>query len=187
MSATDTSQTGSQLHHPPGGTTAKMGRAERIAYPESPRYRRIRSLSVLMDQSIVLPSGFRIGLDPILGLVPGVGEAVTTVISCYLVYQSALLGLPKRVLMRMVGNIALESLAGSVPIIGDLFDAVWKANMRNVRLLEQNYHPALPERSPRKIALLMSGVAAGLILIMGTAFYLVAKVILGAANLLFGF
>jgi hypothetical protein len=135
-----------------------------------------------MDQSIVLPSGFRIGLDPILGLVPGLGEVVTSTISCYLVYQSALLGLPKRVLMRMVGNVALESLAGSVPILGDLFDAVWKSNMRNLRLLEEHYHPALAERSSRKIALWMAAIFGLLVLVMGTAFYIAAQILLAIAS-----
>jgi hypothetical protein len=135
-----------------------------------------------MDQSIVLPSGFRIGLDPILGLLPGVGDAVTSLISCYLVYESARLGLPRRVLGRMLGNIALESLAGSFPVLGDIFDAFWKSNMRNLRLLEQHYHPGLPERSGRQIGLWIWGVALALLVLLGTGFYLMAKFILTIAN-----
>jgi hypothetical protein len=161
-------------------------RAERIVYPENPRYRRIRSLSVLMDQSIVLPTGYRIGLDPLLGLLPGVGDAVSTTISCYVVYEALLLGLPKRVVMRMISNVILDGLAGSVPVIGDIFDATWKANMRNLRLVEKHYHPTMPQRSPRMIMFLMIAVAALIILTTGTLFYLMAKLILSLASGLFG-
>lgn len=140
-----------------------------------------------MDQCIVLPSGYRIGLDPILGLVPGLGDVVTSLVSCYLVYECALLGLPKRILFRMLGNIAVESLAGSFPVIGDLFDVFWKSNMRNLRLLDQHYHPALPERSARRMALWMAAFAAGLLLMMGATFYLIAKMLLFLASYLVPF
>lgn len=162
-------------------------RAQRIVYPENPRYRRIRSLSVLMDQSIVLPSGYRIGLDPLLGLVPGAGDVITALISLYLVYQSALLGLPKRVLARMLGNIALESLAGTFPVLGDIFDAVWKANMRNLRLLDQHYHAGMPERAGHQIALWMLAVTGLFVLVVGTVFYLVARLVLSLLGGVLGF
>lgn len=161
-------------------------RAQRIVYPENPRYRRIRSLSVLMDQSIVLPNGYRIGLDPILGLVPGLGDVVGTLISSYLVYESARLGVRTKVLARMVGNIALEMLAGAFPILGDLFDAFWKANMRNLRLLEEHYHPSLRERSARQIMGWMIVVASVLVISAGTLFYFVAQFTLAVFRALFG-
>jgi len=159
----------------------------KIVYPESPRYRRIRALSILMDQSIVLPSGFRIGLDPLLGLLPGVGDALSALISCYLVYQSALLGLKKRVLLLMIGNIALDTLVGSFPVLGDLFDAVWKANMRNLRLLDKHYSPATPERSATQLAAWMLGVAALMMLATGAVFYLIAQLLISVAGAIFPF
>lgn len=167
-----------QVHHRATGTDADAQRAERIVYPENRRYRRIRSVSMLMDQSILLPNGYRIGLDPLLGLVPGVGDVVTALISSYLVYESARLGLPKRVLFRMAANITIEALAGAFPVIGDLFDAIWKSNIRNLRLLEQHYHPAMPERPAHKIALWMLAFVGLLILVTGTLFYLVASLVI---------
>ena len=145
-------------------------RADRIVYPENPRYRRIRSLSMLMDQSIVLPSGFRIGLDPILGLLPGVGDALTTVVSCYVLYEAARLGMKKRVLAQMLGNIVLDAATGSIPVLGDVFDAVWKANMRNLRLIDKHYHPAQPERAPGRITAWMLGVTLALLTMGGLLF-----------------
>src|SRR5688572_32236896 len=111
---------------------AEAGRAERIVYPANPRLQRIRFVSNLLDQCITLPGGMRIGLDPIVGLVPAVGDLAATAMSLYLVYEAARLGLPKRILLRMLGNVALETLMGTFPVLGDLFDAVWKANMRNL-------------------------------------------------------
>lgn len=170
----------------PSKTRPDGARAQRIAYPENPRYRRIRSLSVLMDQSILLPNGYRIGLDPLLGIVPGLGDVVGTVISSYLVYESARLGLPKTVLAKMVGNIAVEALVGAFPVLGDVFDAVWKANIRNLRLLDQHYHPATPERPARKISLWIAAVGLALVLAAGTAFFFISQFLLAVARALFG-
>lgn len=158
------------------------GRAERIVYPENPRYQRIRFISKLMDQSITLPNGYRIGLDPLLGLAPGIGDALCTLISLYLIYEAARLGLPKHVLLRMIGNVAVDSLTGSVPLLGDVVDAVWKSNMRNLRLVDRHYHPSLPERPARRlagwIALVLGIFAAGLFALL----FVVAKLVLMVLN-----
>jgi hypothetical protein len=158
-------------------------RAQRIIYPESPRYRRMRFLSVLMDNSIVLPNGYRIGLDPLLGLLPGIGDALGAAVSCYIIYQAARLGLAKRILLRMLGNVAVEALAGVVPVLGDLFDATWKANMRNLRLFERHYHPAMAER-PAGWILGWIGLLMGLVLLgTMTFFYLLVQLILRILSL----
>ena len=117
------------------------GRAERIVYPPNERLERIRFLANLLDTWIVLPGGFRIGIDPILGLLPGVGDFIGAALSLYLVREAAKLGIPKWIIVRMIGNVAIEALLGLVPILGDGFDAVWKANVRNLRLLELHYSP----------------------------------------------
>jgi hypothetical protein len=129
-----------------GSGGSEPSRPERIVYPEHPRFRRIRFLSTLMDQSIRLPTGYRIGIDPFLGLIPGIGDGLGAAVSCYLIYQAARLGLPKRILARMFGNVLIEAAAGTFPLIGDIFDAVWKANIRNFRLVELHYRPTMPER-----------------------------------------
>lgn len=99
---------------------------------------RLRHLSFLLDSAFRIPIlGYRVGWDAILGLVPGLGDAVGLLFSGYIVFEAARLGAPKSVLARMIYNVALEFIIGVIPIIGDLFDAVWKANIRNVRLLER--------------------------------------------------
>lgn len=100
---------------------------------------RIRRLSRLMDSSIRIPGiGFRIGLDPIIGLVPGAGDLISTAFSAYIIYLATRFGLPFSVIRLMVFNIALEAVVGTVPLIGDLFDAFYKSNIRNLALLEKH-------------------------------------------------
>lgn len=126
-------------------------RPVKIEYEECPRLRHIRFFARLLDQSILLPGGYRIGIDPIIGLLPGIGDIIGTALSFYIVYQAARLGIPKRILLRMCGNVLFETLVGEVPILGDIFDAAWKANVRNAKLVELHHRPAQPERSVRKI------------------------------------
>ncbi|NJK51085.1 DUF4112 domain-containing protein [Candidatus Gracilibacteria bacterium] len=109
---------------------------------------RIRRLSRLMDTAIRIPGiGFRIGLDPILGLIPGAGDVITTAFSAYLIYLAARFGLPAKVIRQMVFNIALEGVIGGIPLVGDLFDAAYKSNIRNLALLEQHLQIVDPELS----------------------------------------
>jgi hypothetical protein len=93
-------------------------------------------LAWLLDNSIRIPIlNYRIGLDAIIGLIPGVGDAAGLLMSSYIVLQAIRLGTARAILMRMMLNIAIEALVGTVPVLGDLFDATFKSNMRNVRLL----------------------------------------------------
>ncbi len=109
---------------------------------------RIRKLSRLMDTAIRIPViNFRIGLDPIIGLVPGAGDLVSTAFSTYIIYLAARFNLPREVLARMIFNIGLEAVVGSVPLVGDLFDAYYKSNIRNLALLEQHLQVDEPELS----------------------------------------
>jgi hypothetical protein len=92
-------------------------------------------VSRLLDESVRLPgTEFRIGLDPVLGVLPGAGDAVAAGLSLYIVLESARLGVAYTTLLRMLANVALDVAVGSVPVVGVLFDAVWKANVRNVEL-----------------------------------------------------
>ena len=77
------------------------------------------------------------GLDSIIGLVPGIGDAITALISAYIVLEAWRFGLPRPVIMRMVSNILIDAAIGAVPVLGDLFDVAWKANMRNVELFNK--------------------------------------------------
>jgi len=99
---------------------------------------RLNHLAWLLDNSIRLPgTDFRIGLEVLLGFVPVLGDALGVLLSGYIVHQAARLGVPPGILFRMVMNVAIEGLIGSVPIAGDVFDAAWKANQRNVVLLNE--------------------------------------------------
>lgn len=113
----------------------------------------LERLGQVLDSAFAIPgTPFRIGLDGILGFIPGVGDTMGAVLSTYIIFKAARLGVPKRVLLRMAGNVALETVVGMVPIAGDIFDIAWKANIRNLALLRT--HLAAPEhteRSPRQI------------------------------------
>jgi hypothetical protein len=102
---------------------------------EPPGLVRIRRVARLLDDSVGVPlTRYRVGLDALLGLLPVAGDALTAVLSLYIVVEAARLGVSKRTLARMLGNVGLDFAVGSVPVVGDLFDAVWKANRRNAEL-----------------------------------------------------
>ncbi len=107
---------------------------------------RIRRFSRILDASIGLPfTKFKIGLDPILGLVPGLGDVVTTIFSAYIIVMAARFGLPWRILRQMLLNVGLEFVVGSIPVVGDIFDAFYKSNIRNLGLLEQHLQQVEPD------------------------------------------
>lgn len=98
---------------------------------------RLDRLSHLLDEAFEVPgTSYRVGLDPLIGVLPVVGDAPTTALSAYIVAEAAALGVPRATLARMLLNLLLDATIGSLPVAGTLFDAVWKANTRNVRLLE---------------------------------------------------
>lgn len=104
---------------------------------EGTRLDRLRTVARVMDTAIGVPgTRFRIGLDPLIGLVPGVGDTVGAAVSAWTIVEAARLGAPKPLLLRMAANVGVEMLVGTIPLLGDLFDAGWKANTRNLRLLE---------------------------------------------------
>ena len=143
-------------------------RPTRIVAPVAKRLERMRFLSRLLDNSILLPGGYRIGLDPLIGLVPAVGDFLAATLSTWLIYDAARLGISKRTLARMTGNVIMESAIGAVPLLGDLFDAVWKANARNLALVEAEYAPTLKERPFGRIAF---ALIALLLAIWGILFF----------------
>jgi len=125
-----------------------------IGTSDESRLRRLDKLAQLLDTIIPIPgTRFRIGLDGLLGLIPGVGDTLGAVFSAYIIFEAARLGFPKSTLLRMVGNVAVETLVGAVPILGDIFDIAWKANVRNLALLRAHRVEVArrDERSPRQI------------------------------------
>jgi hypothetical protein len=133
--------------------------------------RRIERFSRLMDNRVYIP-GTRIGLglDALIGVIPGIGDLLGVGLSLYILIEATRLGVPAGIRLKMLGNILLDGLVGLVPVLGDALDVAWQANQRNLKLLNDYFHPApvSPEK-PRLsfarvlvIALLLLGVAAAL-------------------------
>jgi hypothetical protein len=112
---------------------------------------RLRRLAWLLDSSIPIPgTRWSIGLEALLGLVPLVGDLAGILLSSTILIEAARLGASRSVLARMAVNVALEGVLGAIPLAGDVFDAAWKANQRNVRLLGAWLdHPTGAQRSSR--------------------------------------
>lgn len=128
---------------------------------------RARGLARLLDDLIRVPgTNLGIGLDPIIGLIPGVGDMIGGLMSSYILMVAAQEGVPASVLTRMLGNIALDSLVGVVPVLGDLFDFGMKSNRRNVDLLERYLAtPSKTKAASRGIVALV--ILAAILLIVG--------------------
>lgn len=115
--------------------------------PKAARLKRIRTLSHVLDSSIGIPgTRYRFGLDPILGLLPGGGDLASFLFSAYIIWESAQLGVSQEVLTKMISNVLFDTVAGTVPVLGDLLDVTWKANTRNVALLENHLQVASPHQ-----------------------------------------
>jgi hypothetical protein len=131
---------------------------------------RLGRLAWLLDSAFLLPgTRFRFGLDALLGLIPGLGDALGVLVSSYIIREAAHAGAPTSVLMRMALNVAVEGVFGLVPVAGDIFDAAWKANQRNVALLEAVVEN--PRRAARSSSVVVGLVLTGLVLLLAlTAF-----------------
>ena len=100
---------------------------------------RLEALAKLMDGAFVIPgTNVRMGLDGLIGLIPGIGDVVSGVISSYLIWEARQLGVSKWVLARMVGNTFLDTTVGAIPFAGDIFDVMFRANMKNMALLRRH-------------------------------------------------
>lgn len=121
---------------------------------------RLRAMSRLLDNAFTIPgTRFRFGLDALIGLVPGLGDAVSAVFSGYLILQASRLGAPKSVVSRMVANVAVDTVVGWVPLLGDLFDVAWKSNVKNMALLEDHIQqPSAAKAGSRRTLVLLGGL-----------------------------
>lgn len=137
---------------------------------------RARALAKMLDSAIRLPgTKVTIGLDPILGLIPGLGDLAGAALSGYIVLTAARLGAPKSVLAKMLLNLGTDTLVGSVPVIGDLFDVGFRANIRNSELLDRHLEqPAHAQRSSRFAV--VATVAALVLLAAGAVFLAILAV-----------
>jgi hypothetical protein len=122
--------------------TAGPGREDAIA--------RITVVAKLMDSAFMIPGlNRRVGLDAVLGLVPGVGDALSAALASYIIWEARQLGLPRWKIARMIGNVAMDTAIGAIPLAGDVFDVFFKANERNLRIIHE--HLGTPRRGPKEI------------------------------------
>ena len=152
-----------------GSSSAKVLEWE-VLPPEEKRKRSqleplFRWLALIMDEFLRLPgTKFRFGLDPILGLVPGIGDTASAIVSALALLQAARYGLPKVVLARMSLNILINELVGIIPGVGDAFSFWFKSNARNYRILQE--HAAGPRKARRSDWLFVIAVLLLLFLIV---------------------
>jgi len=111
---------------------------------------RVTLVANLMDNAFLIPGlNRRVGLDAVIGLVPGIGDAVSAALASYIIWEARQLGLPRWKIARMVGNVAVDTAIGAIPFAGDVFDVFFKANQRNLRIIQE--HLGTPKRGPRDI------------------------------------
>jgi hypothetical protein len=107
--------------------------------------RRVEAMEQLLERAFTVPgTNYKVGLDAVVGLVPVVGDLVTTAMGAWLVWEARNLGMPKIHLLRMAGNIGVDTLIGAIPLAGDLFDFAFRSNTRNVKILKRwmdKHHP----------------------------------------------
>lgn len=144
LRAADLAAGGSRSHFT-GERERQMAEAFAYTSGRSPQSRRARierldRLATLLDTAFVVPgTSIRFGADALVGLVPGIGDGITTALAAWIVYEAHRLGVPRRALIRMIGNVAIDGLVGSVPVLGDVFDVAFRANRRNVRILREHF------------------------------------------------
>lgn len=147
----------------------------------APRLDGLRTLVRLLDDAIEIPgTSYRIGLDALIGLIPGVGDLAGGIMSGMVILAAARSGAPRTVIARMLGNAGIDMIFGAVPVLGDLFDAGWKANRRNLNLLER--YLERPTETRRASRLFVTGAIALVIVLAAasiTAAVLLTRALLG--------
>jgi len=114
-------------------------RLRRLTPAQEQRLELFRRVSRLLDSAMTVPgTSIRVGLDPILGLFPGLGDLVSPIFTMGILWQARELGVPRVVQLRMILNVAIDTIIGVVPLIGDVFDVAWRANDRNMALLDRH-------------------------------------------------
>ncbi len=144
------------------------------------KVRQLRKLSNLLDNAIRVPgTSLGVGIDPLLGLVPGGGDFLGGLISVYIVFSAATMGLSRETLTRMASNIVFDSLAGTVPVFGDLFDVAWKANSKNMDILENHLKSPQVNQSADRwfIFLLLGGLVLFVIAIATLSLFIISLLV----------
>jgi hypothetical protein len=139
----------------------------------------LRRFAFLMDQAFPIPgTNVRVGFDAVLGLIPGIGDVMGAVLSTWIIAGALRHRVPARVILRMIGNVAIDLIFGAIPVAGDVFDFLYEENMKNMRLLEKHRDRTRPPRRSSEIALILGVIIAFLVgLALTLAVALVALVI----------
>ena len=147
------------------------------------RLDRMRRVGWLLDNSIPVPgTRFRLGIDQLIGLVPGIGDLIGGALSLYIIVEAYRLGVPRSLLARMGWNVAVDTLVGEVPVLGDLFDIGFKANVRNLALLDGYFQRPSDLRRSSRWALAL--IVVGLLLLTAGAIALAAVLVRALSGLL---
>ena len=142
-------------------TRTSSGLVPEVGTLDRRRLDRLQRVGWLLDNSIPIPgTRFRLGIDQLIGLVPGIGDLIGGLLSLYIIVEASRMGVPRGLLARMGWNVAIDTLVGEIPILGDLFDIGFKANIRNLALLDgYQQRPAEVRRSSQRfVALLVVGL-----------------------------
>jgi hypothetical protein len=125
----------------------------------------LRKFAFLMDQAFPIPgTNIRVGLDAVLGLIPGIGDVIGAILSTWIIAGALRHRVPARVIVRMVLNVAIDLVFGAVPVAGDVFDFLYEENMKNMRLLEKYRDRRRPPRSASQIAFTLGAIITFLVL-----------------------
>src|SRR5688572_20778357 len=112
--------------------------------PDAARLQRIERLAHLMDDSIAIPgTDMRVGLEAVVGLIPGLGDLATALVSLHIISEARKLGVPKKTISKMIWNVVVDTVVGAVPGAGDVFDAFWKANRKNMALIKRHFESGI--------------------------------------------
>jgi hypothetical protein len=104
------------------------------------RLARLETLATLMDAAILIPgTNVRVGFDALIGLVPGIGDLVSAGISSMIILEARRMGAPRWLVARMIANVAVDAIGGAVPLVGDLLDVAYRANLKNTQLLRRHF------------------------------------------------
>jgi len=150
---------------PPPSRSGAQSDPRQVLEPEVllPESRCVEKLAWLMDRAIPLGKNWSVGLDGILGLVPGVGDVAGILVGGFIIAQAIRAGLPRSAIARMVANVAIDGLLGAVPFLGDLFDIAFKSNTKNVRIFRE---AVAGRREPVRDSAFVVGVVLAFLLIL---------------------
>jgi hypothetical protein len=148
--------------------------------PPNESLRRARVVATVLDDAIRIPgTNIRFGIDPLVGLIPGLGDLLGGAASVYIILEAARAGAPATVLVRMALNVGIDTIVGELPLLGDLFDFAWKSNSRNVALLARHVEaPAETRRASKAlVALLIAAIGLVVIGVSALTIYLIKRLL----------